>query len=331
MKFNLFIGIDVSKSTLDVYLRTFACHSVFPNNTEGFIQMIEWIMEKAGKICHSELVFGFEHTGLYSENLILFLDQNGFAFTVIPGLELKRSLGIRRGKSDKADARDISEYIYEKREKLQLYKLPSQTLEKLKKLSSLRERMVSERSAYKARLGEYVEQFPESGFEVYIQSQQKMINCLNEEIETIEKEIEDLIMEDDNLLRQYRLLNSIKGVGPQTAIMMIILTKGFTAFENWRKFASYAGIAPFPNQSGTSNGRTKTNKLANKRIKALLTMCAGTAIQYNPEMKKYYDNRIQKGKNNMSTLNIIRNKLLSRIFAVIDRDSPYVDIYKYAA
>lgn len=331
MKFSVFIGIDVSKSTLDVYLKSFASHKVFPNNIEGFIQMIEWIMEKAGKICHSELVFGFEHTGLYSENLILFLDQNGFSFTVIPGLELKRSLGIRRGKSDKADARAISEYIYEKREKLHLFKLPSQTLEKLKKLSSLRERMVSQRASYKARLGEYVEQFPDGGFEVYLQSQQEVINCLDVQIEKIEKEIEVLIKEDPNLLRQYRLINSIKGIGPQTAIMMIILTKGFSAFENWRKFASYAGIAPFPNQSGTSNGRTKTNKLANKRIKSLLTMCAGTAVQYNPEMKLYYENRIKKGKNSMSTLNIIRNKLLSRIFAVIDRDSPYVEIHKYAA
>ncbi len=331
MKFNVFIGIDVSKSTLDVYLRTFACHKVFPNNAEGFAQMIEWIMDKVGKICHAELVFGFEHTGLYSKNLILFLDEKGFAFTVIPGLELKRSLGIRRGKSDKADARDISEYIYEKREKLQLYKLPTQTLEKLKKLSSLRERMVSDRAAYKTRLGEYVEQFPDSGLEVYLHSQEEVIKCLNEQIETVEREMEDLILEDANLLRQYKLINSIKGVGPQTAIMMIILTKGFSAFENWRKFASYAGTAPFPNQSGTSTGRTRTNKLANKRIKSLLTMCAATAIQYNPEMKRYYENRIQNGKNGMSTLNIIRNKLLSRIFAVINRDTPYVEVYKYAA
>jgi hypothetical protein len=60
-------------------------------------------------------------------------------------------------------------------------------------------------------------------------------------------------------------------------------------------------------------------------------MCAGTAIQYNPEMKLYYEKRTKEGKNNMSTLNIIRNKLLSRIFAVIERDSPYVDMHKYAA
>ncbi len=60
-------------------------------------------------------------------------------------------------------------------------------------------------------------------------------------------------------------------------------------------------------------------------------MCASTAIQFNPEMRKYYENRVQMGKNKMSTLNIIRNKLLARIFAVITRNTPYVEIHKYAA
>jgi transposase len=331
MKFILFIGIDVSKSTLDIYLRPYGRHAVFSNDEKGFKAMIEWIMGESGKIIHSELLFGFENTGLYSENLMKFLAQKGLSFTVIPGLELKRSLGIRRGKSDKADARDIANYIYEKREIIRLYELPSETLEKLRRLASLRERMVKERAAYKTRVGEYKKQFPDDDFEVYLQSHKEVITCLDIQIGKVEKEMSRLIKEDGDLSRQYKLINTIKGVGPQTAIMMIILTRGFCSFENWRKFASYAGIAPFPNQSGTYIGKTKTSKLANRRIKTLLTMCAGTAIQYNPEMKIYYERRIQEGKNNMSTLNIIRNKLLARIFAVIERDSPYVDIYQYAA
>lgn len=131
-------------------------------------------------------------------------------------------------------------------------------------------------------------------------------------------------------MNQYMLLNSIKGIGPQTALALIILTEGFTLFNSWRKFASYAGTAPFPNQSGTFNDRTKTSKLANKRIKTLLTLCAGTSIQYSTEMKNYYQKRISEGKSKMSTLNIIRNKLLSRAFAVVNRNSRYVDTL-YAA
>jgi transposase len=113
---------------------------------------------------------------------------------------------------------------------------------------------------------------------------------------------------------------------------LIVCTNGFTTFKTWRKFASYCGIAPFPNNSGTSvRGRTKVSHLANKEGKALLNLCASSAIQYNPEMKAYYRRRVEKGKNKMSTLNIIRNKLLARAFAVAQRGTPYVDTMRYAS
>ena len=113
---------------------------------------------------------------------------------------------------------------------------------------------------------------------------------------------------------------------------MIAYTSAFTKFKNARKFASYCGIAPFPNSSGTSiRGRSKVSNLANKKIKSLLDLCAKVAIQYNSEMKLFYNRRVEKGKNKMSTINIVRNKLVARIFAVIERKTPYVDFMKYAA
>jgi len=48
-------------------------------------------------------------------------------------------------------------------------------------------------------------------------------------------------------------------------------------------------------------------------------------------MKIYYERRVEEGKNKMSTLNIIRNKLLARAFAVVERGTPYVNTKKYAA
>ncbi len=116
-----------------------------------------------------------------------------------------------------------------------------------------------------------------------------------------------IIKEDDKLNEIYDLIVTVKGVGPQTALFLIVYTNAFTKFKNARKFASYCGIAPFPNSSGTSiRGRTKVSHLANKRIKSLLDLCAKSSIQFNPEMKRYYDKRVEKGKNKMSTINIIR-------------------------
>ena len=55
------------------------------------------------------------------------------------------------------------------------------------------------------------------------------------------------------------------------------------------------------------------------------------AIQHNPEMKLYYHKRIEQGKSKMSTVNIIRNKLIARVFAVVKRQTPYIDTFKFAA
>ena len=52
------------------------------------------------------------------------------------------------------------------------------------------------------------------------------------------------------LNEQYKLVTSIPGAGMQTAIYLLVATKGFDAFENWRQLACYAGVAPFPYQSG---------------------------------------------------------------------------------
>lgn len=76
-----------------------------------------------------------------------------------------------------------------------------------------------------------------------------------------------LIISDDNLNDQLKLITSIKGVGEQTALFMIAYTHGFTKFGTWRKFASYCGIAPFPNVSGTSVRGKKSEKFGKQKDK----------------------------------------------------------------
>ena len=330
MKFQEFIGIDVSKSHLDVFIYSKRKHARFSNNEAGFKKMLAWI-EQYIDCAAEEVLFAFEHTGLYSLPLSLFLHEKQHKFTLIPGLELKQSMGIARGKNDKQDAKRIAEYAYEKQEKIRLYQMPSDTILKLKRLLSYRERLVKERAAFKGRLKEYSTFLDQTENAFLFESHAKMLVHFNEEIKKVEKELHRLIKTDEKLAQQFKLIKSIKGVGPQTALVMIVLTHGFTTFEQWRKFASYAGTAPFPNESGTYKGSTKISHLANKRIKTLLSCCAISAVQFNPEIRMYYQKRIAEGKNKMSTLNIVRNKLLARIFAVVQRETPYVDTYKFAA
>lgn len=164
------------------------------------------------------------------------------------------------------------------------------------------------------------------------QIQEDMINLLNPRIKDLEREMDKIIQEDAHLKYLFKLLTSIKGIGSVTARFLIVYTMGFTSFGSWRKFASYCGIAPFPHRSGTSEiGRTKVSRLANLEGKALLHQCALSAVGSSPEMKAFYERRLEMGKSKMSTINIIRNKLIARAFAVVARGTPYVNTMKYAS
>lgn len=332
MKIKETIGIDVSKKTIDVHIHKKNTHKVFDNRPKGIKKMSNWGVGNSD-FSQDETLFVFEHTGLYSHQLSTTLSGLGMMYVAVSGLEIKRSLGLSRGKDDKVDAAKIARYAYRLKEELQPTQVLPENLQALKRLLSLRERLVKQRAGFKASLKEEKRVLKQKDNKTLLDTQQQMIDLLSGKIEKIEKEMDRIIKESEELKQTHRLITSIKGVGSQTALYMIVYTAGFSKFEKWRKFASYCGIAPFPNSSGTSlKGRTKVNHLANKRIKSLLDLCAKTALQYNPEIKQYYKRRTEElGKNRMSTINVIRNKLLSRIFAVVKRGTPYVDTLKYAA
>ena len=159
-----------------------------------------------------------------------------------------------------------------------------------------------------------------------------VIVLLTEQIKSIDREIRQIIKQNQQLNDTYNHLTSIKGVGPVLAASMIVLTNNFRNFDCWRKFASYAGVAPFDYSSGTSiKGRTKISHLANKRIKATLSQAAASAMVHNTEMRLYFNRKLMEGKPKMLILNNIKNKLIARMFAVAKRRTPYVDVTKFAA
>nr|NQU91236.1 IS110 family transposase [Bacteroidota bacterium] len=331
MRFKEIIGIDVGKLNNELRIQSNQKPYGFKNTKTGCIGMGKWVLKNTS-FKKQEILFVFEHTGIYTYPLSCYLQENGFPFVLVPGLAIKRSLGIARGKDDKIDAKKIALYGYHRREELTPYELPSQDIQDIKNLLSLREQLVKQRAGYKARVGEFKLFLERNGNEVMFEVQEKMIEDTTLQIDKVENEIDRIVKSNEKLKLLFGLVTSIKGIGPQTALFLMVFTNGFTQFKTWRKFASYCGIAPFPNRSGTSlRGKTKVNNLANKKIKSLLDQCAKSAIQHNREMKNYYQKRLDEGKSKMSTINVIRNKLLSRAFAVVIRRTPYVDIMKYAA
>jgi transposase len=331
MKFKEVIGIDIGKITNEAMIHTNQLSHSFKNSVKGFKPFLKWV-EKSINCNLSEILIAFEHTGIYSFPLTVFLTEEKINFIIIPGLEIRRSLGIQRGKDDEIDARNIALYAFRRRDEVVPYQLPSKNLIQIRRLLSLREKLVKHRAGYESSLKENKEFLLKKDNQMLFNVQEKMIKELNKQIQKLEDELQLMVKEDVQIKRIYDLVTSIKGVGPQTALFVIVFTNGFTLFKDYRKFASYSGIAPFPYQSGISiKGRAKISHLANKKMKALLSSCATSAIQYNPEMKAYFEKRISEGKHAMSTLNIIRNKILSRIFAVVKRGTPYVNTLGFAS
>jgi transposase len=330
MKKMEFVGIDISKEKLDVRLHLANQQEIFENKSSGFKKMNGWMTKHVGG--ETTFFICFEHTGMYAVGLQVYLEEMKLDYIQISGLEVKRSLGIQRGKNDCIDAKRLAEYAYLHRDKLRPQKLHSTDLIRLKYLLSLRSRLVRQRGGYTASVNEYKRFLSLANTDGMIRSQKEMIKALDVQIVVLEKEIRALIASDKKIQEQFTLATSVKGIGLISAAYMIVLTNCFTEFKTWRKFACYTGSAPFEHQSGKSiKGMTKISHYANKQMKTILTNAVKSAIQFCPELKLYYQKRIKEGKHKKVVVNIIRNKLISRVFATVRRGTPYVELVRYVA
>lgn len=325
MEKNHFLGIDVSKEVLDVVYKSDNDHFQVENTQNGYKAIVKWVKKK--KIPLSECWFVFEFTGLYCNPLANFFYENNIRYTQVPALAIQRSLGIIRGKNDKLDAKRIAEYAYQKREQLTPSNHLNESLQKIKNLLSLRSKLVVQKGGYVSSAREQMRFWQLSKSDLLIKSQEAIIKAFDKQIKNIEKELLSIIQSDEGLAKNYKLLRSIPGVGFVLAFYTLVYTNNFTNFSNGRQFASYCGTAPFEHTSGSSiRGKTRISSLANKKMKTLLDLSAKAVINSKSELGQYYHKRIAAGKNKMSTVNILRNKIIHRMFAVINRQQPYSNL-----
>ncbi len=330
MTVKVFVGVDVSKLTLDVFIREKQIHRQFKNERSGFVSLIQWLEKQTGQQTRAMLIC-FEHTGLYSLLLALFLEENSIPFSMVPALEIKRSLGITRGKNDIVDSKRIAEFAFRFNDKIPRTKLPARDITKIQSLLTLRDRLSRNLGAYTVSRNETRRVMREIDVPQLFSSYDSLILALKEEIKWVEKAIRELICGNDELRASLELITSIKGVGFVIATHLIVYTYNFTRFDSWRKFACYCGIAPFDYQSGTSvRGRTQVSSVANQQMKKMLHLAAVCAIRTDTELKEYYHRRLAEGKARMAVVNIVRNKVIARVFAIVKRGTPFVNIKRYA-
>jgi transposase len=272
----------------------------------------------------SQVLLVMEYTGIYTYRLERFLHQYSVDYVKRPALDIKRSVGIKRGKTDKADAKMISLYGWYRREELRPMKPLNEKQHQLQQLMTHRDKIVADKASYQSRIKELESQLSNCLSSRIIESTKHIMQVLAIEIKETEIAIEQLLESDLELYNNYRLVNSVTGIGFATAVHLLVVTENFTRFDDPRKFACYCGVAPFENSSGSSvRGKTRTSHLANKKLKSLLTMASISAIQHDKELKLKYNQKLIEGKAKMMALNVIRFKLIERIFAVIKRQTPY--------
>ena len=330
-----FVGIDFSKRKMDVSIvekdfpeRAIA-YKQFINNAEGAKKMCEWVeyTTNTSTKLEGEVLFCCEHTGSYCLEVCDYLSENGKFIWLGNPLDIKRSMGLVRGKDDIIDSRRIATFAAEKHHKAILYIRPEDSTKALKYLLSIRNTLVGQKKALACQIKENFPKLHNITLLSKIEEKLKQIlDSIKTEIKNIEKMILDIILSNKEYKKTYDILTSIKGVALINAAAIIVFTDNFKRFSfNSRKICTYWGITPFRNESGDSIRRgTHTSPIRNNWLKSILSEAVLCAIRYEERIKEYFLRLIAKGKHRNVALNNTKNKLLKTLVAMV-RDGKKFD------
>lgn len=323
-KFIHFVGIDISKDYFDSFLLSAdgkQLHNQFSNSSSGIKSFHNWL--KKEKIPVENTLVCMEHTGMYGKILSTVLLANNYNLWIEMSLKIIRSSGVQRGKNDKIDSERIARYALKNKAEANLFKAPKKALEKIRSLLSLRDKMVIFKASLLRNMKEIMS-FDKEISKLTEKHQKQTIKGLESDIKKIEKQLDAFITEDADLQNTYQIVTSVPGVGKVTALLLICFTNEFNSFSTARELACYCGVVPFEYTSGKSvRSKPKVHYMANKKLKKQLHMCALSSVMHNPEMKAYFNRKVEEGKNKMLILNNIRNKLIHRICACVKENRPY--------
>lgn len=330
MNMRYFIGIDISKATLDWAVfdgKSIVLQSQSPNTEIGIKATVKAIKSLPG-FAVAESVCCMEHTGIYNAHALSCLHKLHFPLWLENSLQIKKSSGMQRGKNDAIDAARIAQYACRFHDRLRLWQPPRPVIQKLAYLSALRQRLLVARRQLQQPVAELEGFVDKAVVQQMLKACQASLKSLDTDLVTTDRQIKELIQKDDQLKELFGLITSVPGVGATTAAELLVATDEFKSITDPRKLACHAGVAPFEHRSGTSvRGKTRVNQHARKRLKSLFHLGAMSAIRSKGEIQDYYQRKVAEGKNKMSALNAVRNKLIHRVCSVVHRGQKYEKNY----
>ncbi|MES1221284.1 MAG: IS110 family transposase, partial [Bacteroidota bacterium] len=322
-----YIGIDTSKLTVDIAVlqeNSIISRAKIKNSEQELSAHFRTL--KADHKCNNKnCLICAEDGGLYNTFLCNVCEKRKLNLCIESALRIKKSLGIQRGKNDALDAVRIAGYASRHYTGLRLWHPVRPVLGQLKSLSVIRERIIKARTMLlnsKKDENHFLPKRKSNDLKKYLMNSG---DGMKQDIMQVESEMEKIIEGDGRLKRLMDIITTVPCIGKVIATEMIITTSEFDPSWTAKTFSSYCGIAPFEWTSGESvRGKAKVSHYANKNIKRLLHLAALGIVQIRKScLKNYYERKVAEGKNKMSILNAIRNKLVAQVFACVRNDSFY--------
>ena len=319
--FLMFLGIDVSKKTLDVALlsdNSKPQHKVFANDAAGHAQLLTWLEQHSSGAVHVCL----EATGTWATDVALALHAAGHRVSLVNPAQIHafgRS-NLKRTKTDKADALLIARFC-------QMHQPPvwtplSPQLQQLqgliRRLEHLDEMLTMEKNRLSSGgvCGEVVQSISEH------------VAYLEEQMEKTRRQVKDHIDDDPDLHTNARLLESIPGIGAATAALLLAELGDMTQFSNARQVAAFAGLVPRIRESGTSvRGRARLSKVGSSRLRKSLYNPAITALRFNPLIRSFGLRLSAQGKSKMLIIGAAMRKLLHLAYGVLKSQRPFDPVF----
>ena len=279
-----FVGIDVSKNTLDVRLwhrvqgRLSKTTCQTTNDHPGHNQLSQWLHEHGAAIETSVLCL--EATGRYHDALLEQMTLLGWICALEKTTILQKVKPDHHRKDDSFDADLLAEYAYRYSDKLSLFKASDPLIEQIRLLYGQRRRLVTQRAAVKQLQSEqgYNRTRRANQAEVFAHKLWKQQCAFYDgQIKALEAQMQTLVNSDEDLRHRYEQVKSIEGIGRQTALKWLCLFYGESHLDA-RRIASRFGFAPHGERSGTSRLRGgRSTGHGNAEMRKLLTMCARSA------------------------------------------------------
>jgi transposase len=303
-----FTGIDISKQTID-------CNITI---TEGKTETKKWNNDEKGfekliKLLPQDAHVVMESTGPYYFKLAYFLYKTNIKVSVVNPLIIKRFCQMRmiRTKTDKKDASMIREYGQSENPKL--WKPDAPSITKLKQLNAAIELMDKNSTALSNQL-EAFKHMPDTDKKL-IKELEKIISTNEKAKESLEKQMKELAIKE--YAQSYKALQTIPGIGPKSAALLIAITSNFNKFDHYKELVAYVGLNPRIYESGTSiKGRGHICKMGTGRLRKLLYLCSWSAKIHNQYCKEMHERLKAKGKPERVIKVAIANKLLRQAFAI---------------